>query len=627
MTPCPILAYRHWAPAVVLVLGVLSTAMVFWTYRIIERQWASFDLVNAIVHIRLGTASFHLRLGEAVADGRTDNAERIMPDLDTAVTLSHALLYGGYSGLGMPMSPLAAPSLRRHAETLTVRLGEYKAIALERIADPGSSPIGSAREKRFNAVFEQLQAAARAFETSAEKSLLEEYEKSERLFLAILVLWTLLVAVSTAGLYSRERRRRSAEMALETAYDEMEQRVRSRTADLKQANEMLQAEIAERRRTEEHLRQSEEECRGLSLQFKTLLEAIPDRITLISRDLKVRWTNRQATDLSVAAAEDNACEFCHTFWYQRSTLCDGCPGTATFFTGKTENARISTPDGRQWDVRTVPIVDDRGTIENVLEVATDVTEKVSLQVETMRTAHLAAIGELAAGVAHEINNPINGIINYARILCDDHGSKEGKSLEILNRILKEARRIAEIVKDLLLFARGGKKDKQLVRVGEILSDSLRLMGSELKHDGIQVATVLPADLPEIKVDPQEIQRVFMNIISNARYALNQKHPEPHEQKRLCIHGEKLTINESPYVRIAFQDQGVGIPTAIMDKIREPFFSTKPRGNGTGLGLTISDGIIRNHGGTLTIESVEGEFTDIVIDLPAREVDSGKDSCC
>ncbi len=99
-----------------------------------------------------------------------------------------------------------------------------------------------------------------------------------------------------------------------------------------------------------------------------------------------------------------------------------------------------------------------------------------------------------------------------------------------------------------------------------------------------------------------------------------------QNKILNIHAEKVTVDESLYVRIAFRDRGAGIPAGIIHKIREPFFSTKPRGHGTGLGLSISDGIINEHGGKLTIESVEGEFTRVVIDVPAREGENGQDPC-
>jgi signal transduction histidine kinase len=127
---------------------------------------------------------------------------------------------------------------------------------------------------------------------------------------------------------------------------------------------------------------------------------------------------------------------------------------------------------------------------------------------------------------------------------------------------------------------------------------------------------LSSPLPEITANPQQIQQVFLNIISNARYALNRKYQGSHEAKRIEISCKKLLIDASPFVRLIFYDQGTGIPANILDKVLNPFFSTKPSGEGTGLGLSISHGIIKDHGGRLQIESKEAEFTRIIIDLPA-----------
>ncbi len=273
---------------------------------------------------------------------------------------------------------------------------------------------------------------------------------------------------------SRERRRRRAELALEKAYDEMEQRVLARTAELAEANRHLKDEVAERTRTEAFLRQSEEKFRGLSLQFRTLLETMPDRITLISREFKVLWANRSAGVMEGPEAEPTREECCYTLY--GPARCHPCPAVTSFSTGIASNARISTPDGRQWEMRTVPIVGDDGTVENVLEVATDVTERVRLQAETTRATHLASIGELAAGVAHEINSPINGIINYAQILCNKSDVWSAEH-DIASRILKEGHRISDIVGGLLTFARRRPQERKPAHVEDILSESLALTRS------------------------------------------------------------------------------------------------------------------------------------------------------
>ncbi len=184
--------------------------------------------------------------------------------------------------------------------------------------------------------------------------------------------------------------------------------------------------------------------------------------------------------------------------------------------------------------------------------------------------------------------------------------------------MKEGDRIATIVNKLLSFARPEKEKKRITGILAILSDTLVLTGAQLRKDGIQIKFDIPEDLPEIYADFQQTQQVFMNIISNARYALNQKYPGIHENKIVEILGEKIMINNQPYVKITFYDHGTGVSANIKDKIMNPFFTTKPAGKGTGLGLSISRKIIDDHNGKLTIDSVEGEYTKVIITLPGKE---------
>lgn len=267
-------------------------------------------------------------------------------------------------------------------------------------------------------------------------------------------------------------------------------------------------------------------------------------------------------------------------------------------------------------VRT-PIRDEKGNIIGILGIFWDITEKVTLERQAIRSRHLASLGELSASIGHEINNPITGIINCAQILFNKSG-EGSKERDLSSRIIKEGNRIANITSRLLSFARIGdaKEKKSMVSIKEILSDTLPLTEALLRKEGIKLKIDIPEDLPKVVVHPQQIQQVFLNAINNARYALNKKYPGPHEDKILEILGEETIINSHAYVKIIFYDHGIGIPAHLRNKVLEPFFTTKPRGAGTGLGLSISFSIVKDHGGRLVIDSVEGEFTKIIILLPA-----------
>ncbi|HHT9136642.1 MAG TPA: PAS domain S-box protein [Candidatus Wunengus sp. YC60] len=288
--------------------------------------------------------------------------------------------------------------------------------------------------------------------------------------------------------------------------------------------------------------------------------------------------------------------------------------------GKTEDFEEKyIQDGREFMVQTIktPLKDENGNIIGILGIFWDITEKIAMQVEAVRSRHLVSLGEMAAGVAHEINNPITGIINYSQIIANKSikGSREN---DLAKRIIREGERIAVIVRSLLSFARADdRKDKKsAVYVHEILSDTLTLTEAQMRKDGIILKLNAPPELPKIIANPHQIQQVFLNIVSNARYALNQKYQEAHDDKILEILGEKIVIDTCLYVRVIFYDRGIGIPADIINRIMNPFFTTKPVGKGTGLGLSISHGIISDHGGKLIIDSTEGKFTKVAVILPA-----------
>jgi len=408
--------------------------------------------------------------------------------------------------------------------------------------------------------------------------------------------------------------RKRAEEAIRKVKDELELRVEERTSKLVIINEQLKDEIAERRTAVEALQKSEGKFRNLSQEFDALLNGIPDNLILLSSDLKIMWANKAAATVIKMKGSELTGQYCYSACCNLISPCDNCPTLRSFLSGKEETAEISASQERIWDVRAFPIKDEAGRVKSVIELTRDITEKINLEAGATRTRHLASLGELAAGVAHEINNPINNIINYGQILIDEF-EKEHRDDEIARRIIKDGDRIATIVKSLLSFARIRKEEKCLMPLHEIFSDTLSLTSAQIRKDGIHLTVDIPAKPIKIPVHPQQIQQVFLNIISNSRFALNQKYPGTHENKILEIKCDDIRIDGQKYVRIVFLDNGTGIAANIIDKVINPFFSTKPNRMGTGLGLSISHGIISEHGGKLLINSVEGEFTIITINLP------------
>lgn len=262
-----------------------------------------------------------------------------------------------------------------------------------------------------------------------------------------------------------------------------------------------------------------------------------------------------------------------------------------------------------------PIKDKDSVVTKILLVARELTGDEMRKADSLRTAQMAAIGELAAGVAHEVNNPITGIINFAQLLLDD---KQGDSLhrELLGQIVNEGERIALIIKNLLSFARENEDCQEPVEMLQVLKDSLSLVAHQLKKDGIAVLCTYPERSCTLMGNYTQLQQVILNILSNARFALNERYPEPSPHKEItisCCH--KRADDGTPRIMISIKDRGTGIPQGILKRLFDPFFTTKPSGKGTGLGLSISYGIIQDHGGTIKVNSIMHQYTEMLLELP------------
>ncbi|NOG83072.1 MAG: PAS domain-containing sensor histidine kinase [Planctomycetes bacterium] len=247
----------------------------------------------------------------------------------------------------------------------------------------------------------------------------------------------------------------------------------------------------------------------------------------------------------------------------------------------------------------------------------DVTEKIKLQAEMIRAGQLALLGELAAGIAHEINNPIYSIINFAQLIADE-SDRDNRVHAFGKLIMEEGNRIADLTANLVSLSRSTDGPKMSVPIHELISNSLKLIGMQLKKDHITIKDTISKEIPPLIVNPQEIHQVFLNLIQNARYALNEKYPGKDKDKILEISCNTVFIDDHQYVRIIFYDHGIGIAEEILFKVKSLFFTTKPPNKGTGIGLSVSENIIHNHGGKITIESIWGEFTKVLIDLPVTE---------
>jgi hypothetical protein len=233
----------------------------------------------------------------------------------------------------------------------------------------------------------------------------------------------------------------------------------------------------------------------------------------------------------------------------------------------------------------------------------DVTDQVRREEEMQRREHLASIGLLASGIAHEVNTPLTGISSYTQILLQDL-RPDDPGYSILKKIEQQAHRAAGIASSLLNFSRQREGDHQALEVTDMVRETLELFEPHLRGRRIVLTRRIEASLPRVNGNRGRLQQVLMNLLLNAVDAM----PD----------GGTVSVaarSASDRVRLEVADTGVGIPAEHLDRIYDPFFTTKPRGQGTGLGLSVSYAIVKEHAGTLTAESAPGEGARFIISLP------------
>mgnify|MGYP000893352477 CR=1 FL=1 len=240
------------------------------------------------------------------------------------------------------------------------------------------------------------------------------------------------------------------------------------------------------------------------------------------------------------------------------------------------------------------------------------------EIQLRQEQKLSSIGTLASGVAHEINNPLTGVINFAQLIHDRLPGDHAEQREYANQIIVESMRISRIVSSLLVFSRQEKQVARTEQVTAVLESIMMLAGRLLEKSFIEISTNIQDNLPPVICIAPQLQQVILNLLTNARDALNQRFPDYDPRKTIRISAAVVQTEKGPCVRIGVHDNGGGIPESIAQRVFDPFFTTKTSDYGTGLGLAISYGIIQEHNGRLWFESRPGEGTDFYIDLPAGQ---------
>jgi two-component system, NtrC family, sensor kinase len=268
--------------------------------------------------------------------------------------------------------------------------------------------------------------------------------------------------------------------------------------------------------------------------------------------------------------------------------------------------------GGTYQISVGPWYDKNNRLAGSIHVAKDISNEKLLQQQLIQSEKLSAIGELISGIAHELNNPLTGVMGYSQLL-QLRKDLDDRARDSLLKINNLALRCQKIVKNLLSFARKQKPERRLSDINEILDRTVELRNYELQVNNIEIFRDLDRELPKTIADAHQLQQVFLNVVTNAEQAML----DSNGRGKLMIR----TRADIPGGRIAVEitDDGPGIPEPILTKIFDPFFTTKEVGKGTGLGLSLSYGIIKEHGGNIYARSRMGEGSTFVIEIPIISV--------
>lgn len=367
------------------------------------------------------------------------------------------------------------------------------------------------------------------------------------------------------------------------------------------------------------MRIENERFRVLSNEFKTLLDAIPDRISLRTPDFKLIWANKVAND-ALHRGEDIVGQHCYEAFHNKKVRCEGCPVVESFQSGEIVTAIMTTPDKRIWEVRSLPICEPGQKVVSVIEIARDISEQRCLEDRYFQSQKLETVGTLASGIAHDFNNILTCISGYGQMLSRKM-PEDDPQRNYVDIILGATNRASKLTGQLLHFSNRQPCEQKPLDLNNVITTAEKFF-SKVVSENIEIIINLHPQSLRIVADRNHLEQVLMNLAINAGHAMDK-----FEKGRFTVTTAPVTlkINDTScppgdYALITVSDTGEGMDLTTQQRIFEPFFTTKEIGKGSGLGLAVAYGIIKQHGGAITLTSEKNKGTTFRIYLPLIATD-------
>ncbi len=343
--------------------------------------------------------------------------------------------------------------------------------------------------------------------------------------------------------------------------------------------------------------------------LRALFDNSPSSIYIIDSAFTLIAINIRRADIAGSSPQRLVGKKCFATLYQRENPCQGCQVEKTFQTGEITRRIERSAGGEagliEVEISTFPIWENEQQVGQAFIFEEDVTERQRMQAILAQSEKLAAVGQLAAGVAHEINNPLTTILGNAQLLQRKLPDRDGELQEMVDLIIQASERASQAVRDLLDFARRERYKLAPTDLNETIQRTLALMGHELGSRSISLQFDPALDLPTINANQDHLQGVWLNLLLNAIDAIDQR------PGLISIKTSKTRDS----VHVLVTDNGVGIPADKISHIFEPFYTTKDPGRGTGLGLSVCHQIVNRHGGQIHVSSQPGQGTTFTVTLP------------
>ncbi|MCD6552423.1 MAG: GAF domain-containing protein [Anaerolineae bacterium] len=353
-----------------------------------------------------------------------------------------------------------------------------------------------------------------------------------------------------------------------------------------------------------------EELQARMREMQTILDHAPLSIALLDTEMRYVLVNKFAEEKEGYRLDEIRGQRGYEVW-GRAKPCEECPASLALEDGEVHRWEGEVRPGYIAEETCVPIKDEQGRVQGILNIRQDVTERRRLQAQLLQSGKLSAVGQLISGVAHELNNPLTSIMGYAE-LVQREASVDGAIKADLRKIYEQAERSAHIVRKLLTFARQYPPMREKTDINRAIEKTIELLAYQLDVDNITIVRDLDPALPHTQADVHQLQQVFLNIINNAHQAMKQAHG------RGTLTVRTRLVDEGQTIRITFADDGPGIPPSIITRIFDPFFTTKEIGEGTGLGLAICYGVVSEHGGRIWAKSEAGQGATFFVELPVMK---------